>query len=213
MISDMRVVETGTHMVLSVERDVAASLAERLDKLIFSEDVQVQDVSTGELNVIGVHGPSAAAMIQSATGASVADLASEYDNVTVDSLTIVRDSALALPGFDIHVAASDAMRSVPGCIDAGAVNASEETYETLRIEAGRPRFGLDMNTDTIPLEAGIEDRAISFTKGLLRRPGGHRPRDASWPWPCRPSPRVHRALRRARAGPWRRHSLGRSPRR
>ncbi len=37
--------------------------------------------------------------------------------------------------------------------------------ETLRIEAGRPRFGLDMTTDTIPLEAGIEDRAISFTKG------------------------------------------------
>jgi folate-binding protein YgfZ len=45
------------------------------------------------------------------------------------------------------------------------VSASEETGETLRIEAARPRFGIDMNTDTIPLEAGIEDRAISFTKG------------------------------------------------
>jgi folate-binding protein YgfZ len=35
----------------------------------------------------------------------------------------------------------------------------------LRIEAGRPRFAVDMETDTIPLEAGIEDRAISMTKG------------------------------------------------
>jgi folate-binding protein YgfZ len=50
-------------------------------------------------------------------------------------------------------------------IEAGAVSASEDTSETLRIEAGRPRFGIDMNTDTIPLEAGLEERAISFTKG------------------------------------------------
>src|SRR5205807_1470292 len=35
----------------------------------------------------------------------------------------------------------------------------------LRVEAGRPKFGVDMDTDTIPLEAGIEDRAISLTKG------------------------------------------------
>ena len=35
----------------------------------------------------------------------------------------------------------------------------------MRIEGGRPRFGIDMDEDTIPLEAGIEDRAISLTKG------------------------------------------------
>ena len=33
------------------------------------------------------------------------------------------------------------------------------------IEGGRPLFRRDMNEDTIPLEAGIEDRAISLTKG------------------------------------------------
>ena len=60
-------------------------------------------------------------------------------------------------------AIGDAMRAK--LIEAGAVAASEDVAETLRIEAGRPRFGVDMNTDTIPLEAGLEDRAISFTKG------------------------------------------------
>ena len=40
-----------------------------------------------------------------------------------------------------------------------------DTYEVIRIERGVPRFLADMNEDTIPLEAGIEDRAISFTKG------------------------------------------------
>jgi folate-binding protein YgfZ len=164
MISDMRVVETGSRVLLGVERDVAAPLAERFDKLVFSEDVQAKDVS-GELNVIGVHGPSAARMIQKATGISVIDLAAQYDSVTSESRTIVRDDALGLPGYDVYVPANHAATLRAQLIEAGAVAASEETGETLRIEAGRPRFGVDMTTDTIPLEAGIEDRAISFTKG------------------------------------------------
>ncbi len=164
MISDMRVVETGSRVLLGVERDVAAPLAERFDKLVFSEDVQAKDVSA-ELDVIGVHGPSAARIIQKATGISVIDLAAQYDSVTSESRTIVRDDALDLPGYDVYVPASDADALRAQLIEAGAVAASEETGETLRIEAGRPRFGVDMTTDTIPLEAGIEDRAISFTKG------------------------------------------------
>jgi tRNA-modifying protein YgfZ len=41
----------------------------------------------------------------------------------------------------------------------------EEAAECLRIEAGRPRLGLDMGSETMPQEAGISDRAVSFTKG------------------------------------------------
>ena len=42
---------------------------------------------------------------------------------------------------------------------------SEEAAECLRIEAGRPRLGYDMDADTMPQEAGINERAVSFTKG------------------------------------------------
>ena len=163
MISDMRVVETGNRMLLNVERGVAAPLAERLDKLVFTEDVQVTEA--GDLAILGMHGPSAARMIQRATGISVVDLANQYDNVTSDSLTIVRDDALGVPGYEVYDLGSEVDAVRAKLIAAGAVEASEDTAETLRIEAGRPRFGIDMNTDTIPLEAGLEDRAISFTKG------------------------------------------------
>lgn len=164
MISDMRLIETGNRMLLGVERDVAAPLASRFDKLVFSEDVQAKDV-TSDVTAIGVHGPSAARMIQRATGISVVDLAGQYDNITVEAVTIVRDDALGLPGYDVYVPTdvADAMRAK--LVEAGAVRASEATGETLRIEAARPRFGMDMNTDTIPLEAGLDERAISFTKG------------------------------------------------
>jgi len=164
MISDMRVIETGEQLLLAVERDTAAPVAERLDKLVFSEDVQAKDVSAGVI-LLGVHGPSAARVIQAATGTSVIDLAGQYDNTTSGSLTIVRDDGLALPGYDLYVPAADGDGLRARLLEAGATSASDETAETLRIEAARPRFGIDMNTDTIPLEAGLESRAISFTKG------------------------------------------------
>src|SRR5262249_16848400 len=41
-----------------------------------------------------------------------------------------------------------------------------EAVELIRIEAGLPRFGADMNEGTIPLEADL-DRAISYTKGCF----------------------------------------------
>jgi folate-binding protein YgfZ len=42
---------------------------------------------------------------------------------------------------------------------------SDDAVECRRIESGRPRLGLDMDGDTIPQEAGINERAVSFTKG------------------------------------------------
>ena len=41
----------------------------------------------------------------------------------------------------------------------------EEAAEALRVQSGRPRFGIDMDDTTIPQEAGINERAVSFTKG------------------------------------------------
>src|SRR5262245_13753112 len=48
---------------------------------------------------------------------------------------------------------------------AGAIELDAETAEVLRVEAGVPEFHHDMDEETIPLEAGIESRAISQTKG------------------------------------------------
>jgi tRNA-modifying protein YgfZ len=52
----------------------------------------------------------------------------------------------------------------PGA-DLGVEPVSEEAAECVRIESGRPRLGLDMGSETIPQEAGINERAVSFTKG------------------------------------------------
>ena len=53
----------------------------------------------------------------------------------------------------------------PAARRSGVEPVSEEAAECVRIEAGRPRLGYDMDADTIPQEAGINERAVSFTKG------------------------------------------------
>jgi tRNA-modifying protein YgfZ len=68
-------------------------------------------------------------------------------------------------GIDLmfEAGALDAVRAA--IVDAGAVETGEATAEIVRVESGRPRFGIDLDETTIPQEAGLNERAVSFTKG------------------------------------------------
>jgi folate-binding protein YgfZ len=65
-------------------------------------------------------------------------------------------------GVDVICASADA-EAVRDALGVESVDAA--TAECLRVESGRPRLGIDMDGDTIPQEAGINERAVSFTKG------------------------------------------------
>jgi tRNA-modifying protein YgfZ len=118
MITDMNVAAQGDRLLLDVPAPLAAALRDKLDALIFSEDVQVTDES-GRVLVWTV-------------------INDTFTDVVAESLPA---AFKPLPEIDL------------------------DTFEVIRIERGIPRFLADMGEDTIPLEAGIEDRAISFAKG------------------------------------------------
>jgi folate-binding protein YgfZ len=65
-------------------------------------------------------------------------------------------------GLDLlcHASGADEWRAA-----LGAEPVSEEVAECLRVESGRPRLGIDMDAETIPQEAGINERAVNFEKG------------------------------------------------
>jgi folate-binding protein YgfZ len=65
-------------------------------------------------------------------------------------------------GVDVVCAAEDAA-AVRAALDVPEV--PEAAAEVVRVEAGRPRYGIDLDDGTIPQEAGLNDRAVSFTKG------------------------------------------------
>jgi folate-binding protein YgfZ len=68
-------------------------------------------------------------------------------------------------GVDLIVPAAERDGVREALLAAGAVEVSPEAAEIIRIEAGRPRFGAEMGTATMPAEAGIVEQAVSFTKG------------------------------------------------
>jgi folate-binding protein YgfZ len=173
MVADMYVLETGEDILIDLEGFVAARVAEHLDRFVFSEDVEVSELtgSTSQLGVFGPRAASAVAQALNAPSASAGDLeampvlgnrAIEWNGTTV---TVVRRDDLGGLGFDLIVARDTGSALTSALVAAGASVVDPDAAEVCRVEAGLPVFGQDMTEDTIPLEAGIQDRAISLTKG------------------------------------------------
>ena len=80
-------------------------------------------------------------------------------------MAVVRSDEIGEPGFVLYAETAGARPLAGALAGAGAAEIDAETFALLRLEAGRPAFPADMNETTIPLEAGIESRAISETKG------------------------------------------------
>jgi folate-binding protein YgfZ len=176
MISDMRVSELGDRVLIDLPGAAAEAVRRRLADFIFSEDVEVHD-SSSSLAQYGLYGPLASSVLSAVASAPdvPAGLRAALDGLPMhasltarfegDEVTIVRSDDYGEAGFAVFVAAPRAAALAGALAGAGAVPVEAETAEVTRIEAGRPAFGVDMDEHTIPLEAGIVDRAISLTKG------------------------------------------------
>ena len=170
MVTDALVYELGDVMLLSVGLDVTATLLAKLDQFLFSEDVQLGDV-TETIVQVGIVGPESVAAIASALPIPESTLngLGEHANVRFEvngsAVVVTRTTDGGEPGFDLYI---ERERAEPLLAALGRLHLptlDHETAEAIRIESGVPKFHRDMDENTIPLEAGIEERAISFTKG------------------------------------------------
>jgi folate-binding protein YgfZ len=166
-------------LLVDLDASLAQSIADRWSQFIFSEDVRVENV-TAHTRQIGVYGPRAAKVLGLAFAASEAGHEAGVDRETLRSLavysnvrlshhgdhaTVLASDDIGAAGFDVVLPASLSEPFTAALRRAGASDASPAAADICRIEGGRPLFLTDMDTNTIPLEAGIEDRAISLTKG------------------------------------------------
>lgn len=171
MISDLWVFELGDVLLLTLPLATKDSVLAKLDQFVFSEDVQLGDV-TGEFHALAVVGPGAAAAVSSVlSGVGVAELAALPEGGSrraffqEEPAIVLRAGDLGVVAFELLAGASQFETLAAALRAAGAEDVSPEAAEALRVEAGIPAFGPDMDEETIPLEAGIEGRAISLTKG------------------------------------------------
>jgi folate-binding protein YgfZ len=159
MRADLRVLRVADdELWLDTEAIAGSAVQRHLEMYKIGRDVEIAD-EAADLAIVSVIGPAAAEL----TGAG--PLTPEYAHREI-AIEGARARVVATDvGIDLIIAATDAEPVRRALVEAGAVEVSEAAAEILRVESGRPRFGAEMSEATIPAEAGIDERAVSFTKG------------------------------------------------
>ena len=84
-----------------------------------------------------------------------------------DGIRVVRSGDVIPPAFDVVAPAARLGQLRQALLQDGAVDGGADLWHVLRLEKGRPAFGSELGTDTMPAEAGIQDRCIDFDKGCF----------------------------------------------
>jgi folate-binding protein YgfZ len=189
MIAEVRVFRLASdEMLLDADGLAGAGILEHLRKFVPPIFARHEDVSD-RTGVLGVFGPGSREAVAAALGVDVpADLA-EDAFITVpygedrgpeervpgergqeqqdpeQRVLAVHTRYAGVAGYDLIVPRAALERVWAALVEADARPVGHGTLEVLRVEAGRPRWGSDLDENVIPLEAGLRERAISETKG------------------------------------------------
>jgi tRNA-modifying protein YgfZ len=154
MQADLRVLDTGAELWLDTERVGLQALFDTLRRGAVGWQAQLHK-RTLQQALLSLVGPHAA---QAAGGELGPEHANRHAQLGGAHVLLVATDV----GIDVVCAAEDAER-VRDALDVPVV--PESAAEILRVESGRPRYGLDLDDATIPQEGGLNERAVSFTKG------------------------------------------------
>lgn len=148
--------ETPPRLWVDVDPGTGPKIAQHLDRYLVSEQVEIAAQPGGLLHVAG---PGAAAVVSAAMGAEVAAL-EPLQSVATGPWLVVRHDRLNLPGFDLFGPRESLAQLQLGC-QAGTA----ELFDLLRIEAGYPVDGIDLDAERFVVETGRISQAICYTKG------------------------------------------------
>jgi tRNA-modifying protein YgfZ len=157
--SDMRVLHLDTgDLWLDLEARPAEAVLKHLRTYSIGREVAIDDISD-RWTIVSVIGPRAGE-VSGIEGLSPehAQRHREWDGIEV--LATATDL-----GLDLIAGAEQADRLNALLSAAGAAPVSEAAAEIMRVESGRPRFGFDMGSESMPAEADIAQRAVDFEKG------------------------------------------------
>jgi folate-binding protein YgfZ len=158
MLGDLRILDAGHELLLDTERVALQALFDMIRRYSIGYDVQLHK-RTLECGLMSLLGPSSEAACESLVGAVPGE--HEHDHVAADGVRAIRTDV----GIDLLYQAPRTESMLEGLRKTGVELVGEAAAEVLRIERGRPRYGVDLDDGVIPQEAGLNERAVSFTKG------------------------------------------------
>lgn len=159
MLGDVRILATADELLLDTERVALQALFNMIRHFSLGYQVQLHK-RTLERGLLSLVGPGAAR----AAGADDLPL-NEHAHVLVAIGAVPARAIRTDVGIDLLCDSADTDSLRDRLTDAGAVPVTEAAVECLRVEHGRPRYGVDLDESIIPQEAGLNERAVSFTKG------------------------------------------------
>jgi folate-binding protein YgfZ len=162
MLGDLRILRTEDELLLDCERVALQDLFNLLRRTMIGRDVELHK-RTIQRSLFSLIGPAA----RDVARATEAGLPRAEDAHVAAELAGARIRLIATDGggVDVLCDADDHDRVAAALQAAGAEPVSEPAAEIIRVERGRPRYGAELDDKTIPQEAGLNERAVSFTKG------------------------------------------------
>jgi tRNA-modifying protein YgfZ len=155
MLGDMRVLDVGHELLLDTERVALQELFNMIRRYKLGRDVELHK-RTLETALLSLIGPDARRI------AGAEDLVEEHRNRHAEIAGVPVVLVATDVGIDVF-APAESKEAVTAELGVPAVDA--EAAEVLRVERGRPRYGVDLDESVIPQEGGLNERAVSFTKG------------------------------------------------
>jgi aminomethyltransferase len=165
IVADLHVLARADAFWLELEAAALPGVVQRLAGYVIADDVTLADRSP-ELARFAVEGPRAAERL-AAAGADASGLAPygwREASIAGAPLTLAAYGFTGLPAFQLFVPAGAAEAVSDALLATGLAPASGDTLECLRIAAGLPWLGRELDESVLPAEARL-DAAISTTKG------------------------------------------------
>jgi folate-binding protein YgfZ len=162
----------GDHLVITLDRHLAAATAGALTNYIFSEDCTIEDAS-GTHHTVSLHGAAATAALTAHAGdAGLAGLAPGCNaRCSIGGAPVFadREDLTGEPGVRLTMAREHAERVYDALLSGDPPHSVRPVgwfaLNTARIEAGRPLFNIDFGPDNLPAESGLLAERVDFRKG------------------------------------------------
>lgn len=163
---DLNVLSLPQELWLDIDLITVEAAKSHLERYLIAEDVELH-IASKEFARIGCAGPQAERAAKALGVSNFSPMAS-LSSVTIDEsgARLVRHDFLGLPGFELIVPAPEAANWwVRLAADCGATPIGVHAADALRIEAGIPVWGFDIDQSVIPPETGQFERGINHNKG------------------------------------------------
>jgi folate-binding protein YgfZ len=165
VVADLHVLVREESLWLELESSIAETVQKRLESYVIADDVTLRDGSAAWAR-LALEGPSAQSVLEAAAGSPVTLAPGAWCTLTIAAGGVIV-AAYGFTGrsaFQLFAPPEAEAGVVRALVAGGAVEASSDSLECLRIESGLPRVGFELDETVLPAEAGLE-AAISETKG------------------------------------------------